>query len=94
MIARKKPLKRKRKATGERELFLKIWDERPHICTNRLCRRSLGDEPMAYYFAHVLSKGSRPDLRLDPENIVILCLSCHCQYDQGDKKLIELPGIS
>lgn len=84
MIKRYKPLSRKRKVTGERELFLKIWEEREHICIH--CNRHLGDEPNVFYFSHIKSKGAYPELRLDPDNIELLCIECHQTYEFGSKK--------
>lgn len=73
-----------RKPTGEKAVFFKIWNERPHVCTN--CKIPLGDEACTFHFAHILSKKQRPDLRLVESNITILCFDCHQQYDQGTKE--------
>ena len=81
---KKKPKKVKRykkKATGEREMFLEIWDEREHICVH--CGKNLGDEPKAHYFSHIKPKGLHPKLRLVKNNIELLCMECHRQYDFG-----------
>ena len=81
----KKPLKRKfPKPTGERDLFMAIWAIRPHICTN--CTQDLGQEPKAFFFAHIKGKGANPELRLQPSNIRLLCFECHRIYDQGTKE--------
>ena len=86
----KKGLRKTRKATGEGKMFLTIWAERPHYCTNKNCRKYLGEEPMAHYFAHIRSKGAKNDLRFDKENIVLLCLSCHQDFDFGKREKIIL----
>jgi len=65
-------------------MFLEIWTEREHICTN--CQCYLGDEPMAHFFAHILAKGKFPELRLVKTNIMLLCLDCHFAYDHGTKE--------
>lgn len=78
-------MKSRRKTTGEKKLFLEIWDERPHVCTN--CRLPLGDEPMVHYFSHHFSKGAHPEIRLAKWNITILCKECHFAYEfQGIDK--------
>ena len=77
-------LKPKHKATGEAEVFRKIWAERPHICTN--CRDTLGHEARAWFFAHIIPKSRAPALRLVPENIRLLCRECHFLLDQGTKE--------
>jgi hypothetical protein len=72
-----------KKATGEKDLFLRIWDERPHRC--EVC----GDDieiPGPQSFMHILSKGAYSSLRLVPENIAIGCDSCHYQLDFGSTK--------
>lgn len=83
------PLKKKfPKPTGERELFLEIWEERPHYCTNKDCQEYLGEEPLTHYFAHLKSKGAHNELRLDKDNIALLCFDCHYIYDNGDRSKI------
>lgn len=59
---------------SEKELFEKIWKERKHICSK--CWKFL-QSPKPHNFDHIKTKGSRPDLRLNPDNIEILCFSCH-----------------
>jgi len=89
----KKPYRYKRKPTGERAVFLQIWESRPHRCEH--CGRSL-DLPRAHYFAHIKSKGNSPNLRLDPKNIRLLCYnfidpsdSCHFLFDHGTSSEFE-----
>lgn len=72
-------MKRKRKSTGERELFLEIWNERLHYCIN--CKINLGNEPRVHYFSHIKPKGKYPELRLDKNNIQLLCFDCHYAHD-------------
>lgn len=80
-----RPIKQKRKITGEAALFLSIWLSRPHICTN--CKCYLGNEMKTFFFSHILSKGAHPEKRLDPLNIQLLCQECHHAYDfQGKDK--------
>ena len=77
-------MKRQREPTGEREMFLKIWAVRAHICTN--CWDGLGSEPLAQYFAHIKHKSTHAHLRLVESNIMLLCFECHRLYDQGTKE--------
>lgn len=82
-IYREREIERRKKQnfrkTGERDLFLEIWRERPHICIN--CKKSLGDEPRTYMFSHIKSKGSNSSGRLDKDNIELLCFDCHFAYE-------------
>lgn len=78
---KKKGLKRKRKATGEAQVFLKCWSEREHICTN--CKVYLGEVAHSYNFAHLIRKGRDGSGRLNPDNILLHCFECHQQMDQG-----------
>lgn len=64
---------------SQRELFFHIWQTRPHYCTN--CKKYLGEEAKAHYFAHIISKSLRKDLMLLEENIRILCIGCHHLMD-------------
>lgn len=68
-----------RKATGERQMFMEIWSERPHICIN--CLTHLGDEPIVHYFSHRKPKGMYPELRLVKANIDLLCTQCHIYWE-------------
>lgn len=85
-IKQSKPIKIKfKKPTGERELFLEIWNERAHYCENPNCRKWLGNEPKVNFFSHRKSKGAYPELRLVKTNIDLLCGECHHQEDFGEK---------
>lgn len=81
---KKNPIKYRRKKTGEKELFLAIWEERKHICNT--CGRYLGEEPLVHYFSHIKSKGSHPELRLDKDNIELLCFDCHFDHEFNSKE--------
>lgn len=71
------------KTTGEKELFLEIWLERPHICEN--CKSPLGNEPKIWMFAHIIPKSVNELLRLVKKNIRLLCFECHDALDkQGE----------
>lgn len=82
---KKKPVKKFKKPTGEAALFKEIWEEREHICIN--CKVYLGEEPIVHYFSHRLGKKAHPELRLDKDNIDLLCRDCHYARDfQGKDK--------
>lgn len=76
----------KRKKTGELEFFWGIWDEREHKCG--VCGERLHFFVISY-FAHILSKGSHPALRLDKENIEILCFPHHWKFDHETNRAAE-----
>ena len=76
-----KPKVKRRKPTGEREMFIEIWNERPHICCH--CKDPLGHEPIVHYFSHIKPKGKYPELRLVKSNVELLCIECHRKYDFG-----------
>ena len=62
-------------------MFKEIWNEREHI--SELSGKFLGDEMNAWYFAHILSKGSYPHLKLNKENIMMVTQDEHWQLDQN-----------
>lgn len=78
------PIKKKqRKATGERDMFLEIWNERPH--NSQLSGRPLlpiGHRDWIKQFLHVLGKGTYPELRLCKDNIL---LGLPDEHDNQDK---------
>jgi 5-methylcytosine-specific restriction endonuclease McrA len=84
---KRSPIKRKRRATGEAEVFRQIWDTRPHLCEQ--CG-ALIREARAVNFAHVIPKSRRPDLRLEPSNIRLLCAPCHMGEHTGGKVVVYL----
>lgn len=55
-----------------KEMYLEIWNERPHKC--ELCGYPIR-EPIAHVFAHIKSKGARPDMKHEKSNIRLLCSS-------------------
>lgn len=65
-------------------LFLEIWKERPHKCVH--CGKNLGEEPKAIYFSHIKSRGAHPELKMDKNNIELLCAECHYEWDFGDRE--------
>ena len=84
----KKGLKKKpRKATGEKEVFLEIWSERPHI--SEISGEPLGEEPNVWFFMHILSKKAYPRFRLYKKNIILGTADEHYSYDSGGNKPIE-----
>lgn len=85
----------KRKAAAntqpnQKDLFLEIWAERDHI--SELSGQYLGDEPNAFFFAHILGKGAYPKLKFSKENIMLVTQDEHWQLDQNThlSKLNEL----
>ena len=90
-----KPLKRsrpnpigkakKRRKGKELDVFLDIWLERERTCVN--CQTEIRNfHPM--HFHHLHTKGARPDLRLDKNNIVLVCSACHrLAHDKGNDAL-------
>lgn len=68
------------KPTGEGELHVKLWLERPHICTG--CDEKLYIiKPSA--FSHTIRKAEDESLRLVEENFELECDTCHAIWDQG-----------
>jgi hypothetical protein len=82
---KRSPIKKKRKVTGEKALFQSIamhldGHSRCFVCNIKI--------PLLTHhnFAHVLPKGKYPSLRLEKENIAILCYNydgsgCHSKWD-------------
>jgi hypothetical protein len=74
-------------ATGEKKMFLEIWEEREHKCV--LCDKFLGWEPNIFYFSHILTKGAYPKFRLNKDNIMLNCMDCHIVWDNGDASKLK-----
>jgi len=73
-------------ATGEGQMFVEIWEAlEPEERVSFVTGFSLPTphEMRAYYFAHVLSKGSSPKFRLYKKNIVLLTFREHQIWDNA-----------
>lgn len=79
----RKPIKRVRKVTGELALFRKLYEERGRKC-------EITGQPLPFFnvcnFMHVLSKGSHPKFRLNPDNIILTIYGIHWLYDNASKE--------
>lgn len=62
-----------------RELFLKIWKQRPH--RSEVGGDKLGSEPLSIFFHHILPKEKYKDAALDEENIILLTLDEHSNVE-------------
>ncbi len=90
VIKVKKGLTYKKKATGEKEIFEMIWEERgPYSEING---EFLGDFNISY-FLHILAKGKNkyPEFKLLPENIVLGSLKQHHDFDNARYRCVD-PG--
>jgi len=79
-----KPYRYKRKATGELELFKKIWIRREH--KSFLSGKKLNTFDVSL-FAHVLPKAQNkfPKWKLNPHNIILLTKYEHYLLDHGSE---------
>lgn len=59
-----------------KDLYAELWYEREHCCSN--CGEWIAT-PVVHNFSHIRSKGARPDLKYDKDNIEILCSSVNKQ---------------
>lgn len=73
--------KRTKNKKSQIELFQEIWNERDHV--SELSGKYLGDEMNSWFFAHILSKGSNPQLKFNKENIMLVTQEEHWQLDQN-----------
>lgn len=62
-----------------REMFLKIWKQRPH--KSEISGERLGTEPLSIFFHHILPKEKYKDAMLDEENIILLTLDEHANVE-------------
>lgn len=79
-------MKRKRKVTGEAQMFREISAERKHIC--EWCKCDLPSVLQPINFDHIIEKSKSPALRLVKSNIRLLCKLCHATRHYGTKKQI------
>jgi hypothetical protein len=74
-----------RKKTGELQVFMEIWAERPHFSelSGRPLEQYASTAFFASLFAHILNKGMYPKFRLNKDNIVLLHPEEHNLLDFG-----------
>lgn len=79
-IKAKKAYKYVKKPTGEKEVFKKIWEERGPY--SQVSGVFLGEFNHCF-FAHILPKAKNkyPHFKLNPENIVLMTLKEHHDFD-------------
>jgi 5-methylcytosine-specific restriction endonuclease McrA len=86
VIKEKKKYSFKKKPTGEKDVFEKIFAERPHFC--QVCFTPIG-EATPSNFPHVLPKAMNkyPKFKLNPANILLACEDCHVKWDHKRKSI-------
>jgi len=81
-------------AMTQKELFNKIWEERPHV--SEVSGKPLlpkGHSQWHWQFAHVLSKGAFPSYKFNPDNIMLMLPEEHEKqemYSAFKNKAIDL----
>lgn len=80
--------KTKQKIDADTRFYKEIWNERPHKCEE--CGVYLGEQWKRFMFSHILSKGAHPKLRHDKQNINVLCLEHHQQWEFGNRKTMKI----
>lgn len=96
---RKKGLKKfsnKMVALHEKDaiFYEEIWNKNEHYCEN--CGCFLGNNfrlgngnIIVYRYAHILPKSIYPYLRHFEPNVMLLCLTCHVEFDNSPKEVVE-----
>ena len=67
-----------------KDLYAEIWNERINVCSN--CGMPI-PYPVVHNFSHIRSRGARPDLKYDKDNIEILCSSVNRHEGRGCHEL-------
>jgi hypothetical protein len=81
---KKTPMSRKRKATGEMELFKELWESRKHRCY--VTGRELEFSHMICF--HILGKGAFPSYRLNPSNIIFVNAEYHMDWHSMSREAL------
>lgn len=89
VIKIKKGLSYKKKPTGEKDIFEKIFEERGPY--SQISGAFLGEYNVSF-FAHILPKGQNkyPHFKLIPENIILMTIDEHHCWDNARHKCIDL----
>jgi len=79
---------KRRKITGELEVFKAIWATREH--KSQISGETLGEFSVSY-FSHILSKGAYGRFRLYPKNIILKTHKEHQIWETQRHKIKEDP---
>jgi hypothetical protein len=90
VIKKKSKYQWKRKPTGEKELFLEIWEERPH---HSQISGLYIHQPTPSNFLHVIPKAQNkyPKFKLNKQNIIIGTEDEHYYWDHNRKDIENDP---
>jgi hypothetical protein len=88
-VFRASTLSTKRKATGEKEVFRRIWEATDGSAKCLTCGVHIS-EGRAINFSHLLPKGKYPEYRLDKRNIVLQCGRCHMNWHNYGNEMREV----
>lgn len=64
---------------ADKLFYLKLWNERPHVCECG-CNARLGNIINFFFFHHLLEKENYPEFRHAEINIMFLATDCHYSY--------------
>jgi 5-methylcytosine-specific restriction endonuclease McrA len=85
---KKQSAKRSSVLKKDRDFYETLWQTKPHFCEE--CGKYLGDNLRPHFFSHILTKGSHPVLRWNLDNINILCLEHHNQWEFGRRDVMTI----
>lgn len=84
VLVKKTPVVRRRKPTGELDVFKSIASSIEGSVVCACCKKGIANlGPIN--FSHVVPKSIAPGLRLDKRNIWICCTECHHEWEFGDR---------
>ncbi len=89
IIARKTPIVRRRKSTGEAKVFRDILEKRGPY--SQISGEYLGEGFNPWWFSHCVPKSIAPELRLDERNIILKTPEEHILYENHKHKIRHLP---
>lgn len=81
-----KPISAKQKdvLAQDQKMYASIWRKRKHV--SELSGTNLGDKMKSIFFSHILPKGNYPRFRHREDNIILLTMQEHHDWEFGDRK--------
>jgi hypothetical protein len=76
------------KSLEMKELFMSIWNKRPH--RSEISNSPLIGEPSSAYFHHILPKSKYPEAKFDEDNIILLTFDEHNNVENDMYKYEEI----
>jgi hypothetical protein len=81
----------------DEQVYEEVWNRATVKCCEN-CGQYLGEDFRDFegrvndkrFYSHILTKGGKPEMRLDVDNFNLLCPDCHDEWEFGDQTKMNI----